>query len=443
MKKNLFIIIIIFNTLALSGIFATQIYWVRESYRLKEDQFAGAIRIAIKGVANQMLNHLLLHPGASHETGTNDTDLHFPEVRDINPGLLDFKINEEFNCMQIGKGFEYAIIDKRDNQFIAGNFRFYHSRLVKSRHQIPMTGFKDSEHIVLSVYFPDERNLILMRMVNWLVLSVIFAILFVLAYLYSVYFFFRQKRLSEMKTDFINNMTHEFKTPLATISLASEMLMKKSVQEDAEKMKRYSRIIYDENSRLQSHVDQILRVSLIEKGQFRLKKKEINIHDLVNKVMESFEITIKERNAELQSHFGATQFIIFGDPMHLTNVITNLLDNANKYSPKTPEIKIGTYNVDNGIVISVEDKGLGISQEDQKHIFKNLYRVPTGNIYHKEKGFGIGLYYVKTIIEAHGGHINLKSEIDKGSRFEVFLPFIANPEPHVNKEYQETQNSTG
>jgi two-component system phosphate regulon sensor histidine kinase PhoR len=246
-----------------------------------------------------------------------------------------------------------------------------------------------------------------------------------------------------MKSDFINNMTHEFKTPLATISLASEMLMKQSVQDDHDRMHRYSRIIYDENSRLQSHVEQILRVSLLEKGQFRLKKKEVDIHDLMQKVLESFEINIKEKNADIKAHYCAKQFIVFGDPMHLSNMITNLLDNANKYSPKTPEIIVGTHNENNGIVISVADKGIGISQENQEHIFKNLYRVPTGNIYHKEKGFGIGLYYVKTIVEAHGGHIKLKSELDKGSRFDVFLPFVAKSEPHDNEEYQESQHLTG
>ena len=443
MKKNLFLVIIIFNSIALLGILLTQIYWVRESYRMQEDQFAGTIRITIKGVANQMLNHLLLHPTNYREGVINDSSLYLPNVNDLNPGLLDFKINEEFTCMQVGKGFEYALIDKRDQKFIMGSFSVYSSRLIDSRHQIPMTGFKDSEYIVLSVYFPDERNLIIMRMVNWLIMSLVFAILFILAYLYSVYFFYRQKRLSEMKADFINNMTHEFKTPLATISLASEMLMKKSVQEDPAKMERYSRVIYDENSRLQSHVEQILRVSLFEKGQFRLKKKEVDIHEMIQKILGNFEITVKDRNADIKSHLCAKNFIVYGDPMHLANVISNLLDNANKYSPKTPEVKIGTYNEKNGIVISVEDKGIGISQENQEHIFKYLYRVPTGNIYHKEKGFGIGLYYVKTIVEAHGGYIKIRSEIDKGSRFDVFLPFVANPRPNDNEDYKETQYLTG
>ena len=438
MKKNLFFFIIIFNSLALLGIFLTQIYWVRESYHLKEDQFAGTVRIAMKGVANQMLNHLILHPGPSYEEDFTDTIMYMPHIDDINSGLLDFKIREEFNCMQVGKGFEYAVIDKRNNLFIAGNYKSYASRLLTSRHQIPMTGFKDSEYIVLSVYFPEEKNIILMRMVNWLILSAVVAIVFILVYIYSVYFFIRQKRLSEMKTDFINNMTHEFKTPIATISLASEMLMKKSVQEDPVKLQRYSRIIYDENSRLQSHVDQILRVSLLEKGRFKLRKREVDMHELISKALESFELTVKERNADIRSHFCAKNYVVYGDPMHLTNVIINLLDNANKYSPNHPEIKIGTYNDSNGIFVTVEDKGIGISPENQEHIFKNLYRVPTGNIYYKEKGFGIGLYYVKTIVEAHGGHIKLKSEIDKGSRFDVFLPFVS----YSKSEFRENPKET-
>jgi two-component system phosphate regulon sensor histidine kinase PhoR len=233
-------------------------------------------------------------------------------------------------------------------------------------------------------------------------------------------------------------MTHEFKTPLATISLAAEMLMKKAVQEDASKMQRYTRIIFDENSRLQNHVEQILRVSQLQKGKFRLRMKEVNVHELITKIVESFEITIKERGGDLKSHFCAKDFIVKADQAHLTNVITNLLDNAEKYSLNKPQIKIGTYNDSHGVVISVEDKGIGISPENQRHIFKNLYRVPTGNIYNRDKGFGIGLYYVKTIVEAHGGHINLKSELGKGSRFDVFLPFLTNSTPDEHEESKET-----
>ena len=225
-----------------------------------------------------------------------------------------------------------------------------------------------------------------------------------------------------MKSDFINNMTHEFKTPIATISLASEMLMKQNIQEDPARTRRYARIIYDENTRLQNHVEQVLSVSLLERGQFSLKKREINVHDVISEAVENFSITIKERDGDIKTHFCATNFMIYADREHLTNVITNLLDNANKYSSGKPWIRIGTQSTDDGLIITVEDRGIGISLENQQLIFRKLYRVPTGNLYNV-KGFGIGLYYVKTIVEAHGGHIILKSELNKGSRFDVYLPY--------------------
>jgi len=423
MKKKLLLFIIIFNSFALLGIIFTQVYWVREAYLLKGEQFAGAVRVALKGVANQMHAYLSYNYLKDNTLLIDSLD-YLPDIRSIDAGLLDFKLNEEFNCMQVGKGYEYAIININDDTFITGNYKTNQDKLRQSHHQIKMAGFKDADSYILSAYFPDENNLILKRMVSWIILSVLFSMLVILAYFYTVFLVYRQKRLSEVKEDFTNNMTHEFKTPLATISLASEMLMKKSVQDEPARMQRYARIIYDENTRLQNHVEQILRVSQLEKGKFRLRKKATDVHELINKVLETFEITMKERNGDLKYHLCAKNFTVMADPFHLTNVITNLLDNANKYSTEAPEIKIGTYNDSQGIIISVEDHGIGIGNENQHHIFKNLYRVPTGNIYNREKGFGIGLYYVKTIIEAHGGHIKLKSELGKGSRFDIFLPYL-------------------
>jgi two-component system, OmpR family, phosphate regulon sensor histidine kinase PhoR len=438
MKKNSIQLIIFINSIALAGIILTQIYWVKESYRFKEEQFSNTIRLVIKSVSNQIQHYMLEYPKAEAIAALNDSALYLPDAKDINPNLLDLKIKEEIKCLQVGNEFEYAIIDSRNNSFLISNSDLYRAKLPNSKHQLPMTGFKDSEFIFFSFYFPDEIHIILKSMVNWLVFSLLFTIILLLGYFYTLYFFFRQKWLSEMKSDFINNMTHEFKTPLATISLAAEMLMKKAVQEDASKMQRYTRIIFDENSRLQNHVEQILRVSQLQKGKFRLRKKEVNVHELITKIVESFEITLKERGGDIKSHFCAKDFIVRADQAHITNVITNLLDNAEKYSLNKPQIKIGTYNDSHGVVISVEDKGIGISFENQRHIFKNLYRVPTGNIYNRDKGFGIGLYYVKTIVEAHGGHINLKSELGKGSRFDVFLPFLTNSTPDEHEESKET-----
>jgi two-component system phosphate regulon sensor histidine kinase PhoR len=199
--------------------------------------------------------------------------------------------------------------------------------------------------------------------------------------------------------------------------------MKKSIIENPARTQQYAKIIFDENTRLQNHVEQILSVSLLERGQFRLKKRDIDVHEVISEIVENFGLAVKERHGEIKTHYCANKFHISADKEHLANVITNLLDNANKYSPEAPWIRIGTQNTQNGLIISVEDRGKGIRLEYQQQIFKKLYRVPTGNLYNV-KGFGIGLYYVKTIVEAHGGHINLKSELNKGSRFDVYLPFV-------------------
>jgi two-component system, OmpR family, phosphate regulon sensor histidine kinase PhoR len=422
MKKNLFQLIILINSIALTGIFFTQIYFVREAYNQMDEQFSGSVRIALKGVSDQMLNfELRKDRKKSPQNPANPSD-NLPDIHNLSLSLLDFKISEEFNCMQIGKDYGYAVIDLQDHSIVMGSYKQYSRELMASRHQVPMIGFADSENYVLSVYFQDERNLILMRMVNWIILSVVFAVMLIVGFPLSLFIFYRQKKVSEMKSDFINNMTHEFKTPIATISLASEMLMKKTVLENPDRTLQYARIIFDENTRLQNHVEQILSVSLLERGNFRLKKKDIDVHEVINELVENFRMTVKERNGEIRTHFCAERFHIQVDKEHLTNVISNLLDNANKYSSGPPHIRIGTQNTHNGLIISVEDRGMGISLDHQQQIFKKLYRVPTGNLYNV-KGFGIGLYYVKTIVEAHGGHINLKSELNKGSRFDVFLPF--------------------
>lgn len=438
MKKNLFQLIILINSIALLGIFFTQIYYVREAYNLMEEQFTGSVRIALKGVSDQMLNFELEKSRKNSEANPENSSDNLPDIHNLNLNLLVFKIREEFSCMKIGKGYEYAIIDLRDHSIVTGIYDRYGKELISSRHQVSMIGFSDSEHYILSVYFPDERNLILMRMVNWIILSIVFAIILIIGFPYSLYIFNRQKKVSGMKSDFINNMTHEFKTPIATISLASEMLMKKSIQEDPARTQRYAKIIFDENTRLQNHVEQILSVSLLERGQFRLKKREIDVHEIITEVVENFGLTVKERNGEIKTHYCANKFHIYADKVHLINVITNLLDNANKYSPEAPWIRIGTQNTDNGLIITVEDRGIGISLEHQQQIFKKLYRVPTGNIYNV-KGFGIGLYYVKTIVEAHGGHINLKSELNKGSRFDIYLPFVfKSPKDYDQHEIQDS-----
>jgi two-component system phosphate regulon sensor histidine kinase PhoR len=329
--------------------------------------------------------------------------------------------------MKISEDYEYAIIDTRKNTFIIGEVENYPDKLLQGSHKITLTGFQDADRYVLAAYFPRQTGMILTKMILWMILSASFVIVLILTFYFTVTFYRKQKNISEMKSDFVNNMTHELKTPIATISLASEMLMNKNVIEDPIKTKRYAGVIFDENARLQNQVDQVLKLSIIEKSDFQIKRKEIDLHKLIIKTVNNFNLTIKNREGVIITLLYAKKSVIYGDRDHIMNVLSNLLDNANKYSPESPHINITTRNIEKGILLTIEDQGIGISLEHQKHVFRKLYRVPTGNI-HDVKGFGLGLFYVKKILEAHGGHIYLKSEIGKGTRFDVYLPFSSNQE---------------
>jgi two-component system, OmpR family, phosphate regulon sensor histidine kinase PhoR len=434
-KRNAFLLIVLINSVALIGIISTQIYWIKDAYDILNEQFTNTVKVSLKGVVNQLLADELKKTADIRESGQDEFIPFKPDVMNLNQNRLESIINEAFRSVEVGKYYEYAIIDAPNHKLLTGKFDRYAKELLNSQYKVKMDGFSNQENYFLSAWFPEQSNIVMRSLLDWIVISGLFAFVLIIGFPVSLYIFNRQKRISDMKSDFINNMTHEFKTPIATISLASEMLMKKSIREDEGKTQRYARIIYDENTRLQNHVEQILSVSLLERGRFRLKKREVNVNEIIREAVENFGIAIKDRNGEIKTHYCAKDFMINADKEHLMNVIINLLDNANKYSPGNPWIRIGTQSIGNGIIISVEDRGVGISLENQQQVFKKLYRVPTGNLYN-QKGFGIGLYYVKTIIEAHGGHINIKSELNKGSRFDVFLPF--DHKPAKEDEYNQT-----
>lgn len=225
-----------------------------------------------------------------------------------------------------------------------------------------------------------------------------------------------------MKNDFINNMTHEFKTPVSTISLACEALSDKELRGSGELLDNYLSMIREENQRLSVMAEKILQTAVIEKGQLKMKKEKIDIHHIITDVIKNLKIQVEIKDGEIISNFGASRPLIEGDKVHVTNLFYNLLDNANKYSPKKPLIRVTTDNVHNGIVIQIEDNGIGISKNEQKKIFDKLYRVPTGNI-HDVRGFGLGLNYVKAIVEEHHGKITLESEVNNGTKFRIFLPY--------------------
>ncbi len=274
----------------------------------------------------------------------------------------------------------------------------------------------------LKINFPAKRSFIFSSLLLPLLSSLLFTAIIGFCFVYTMYVVFRQKQVSEMKTDFINNMTHEFKTPIATISLASDSITSPSIISNEEKIKRFAGIIKQENRRMLNQVEKVLQMARIDKKEFELNLTEISIHHIIQVAVENAKLKVELKNGSIETNLGAKIDVIIADQNHIANMINNLLDNAEKYSPEEPQIIVTTRNVKSGIEISVEDNGIGMSKDSQKHVFDKFYRVHTGNR-HDVKGFGLGLSYVKALTDAHHGDVFVKSELGKGSEFILRLPF--------------------
>jgi two-component system phosphate regulon sensor histidine kinase PhoR len=420
-KKRTFLIIVSITGLALAGIIFIQFYWIRNAILLQEEQFDSRVRVALKSAVNQMFESKsdTCEAGlfCSRNCQRNDSILN----NGLNIDALKPIISKEFSEAGLHGPYVYGIFvpDALKPEYVSKPG--FDSQLLKSKHIASLSCIFKNDQMVLGAWFPDEEKRALNSILGWLLVCFILLTVLVLGFIFTIYSFLRQKNISEMKSDFVNNITHEFKTPIATISLASEMLLNPAVLASETKARKYAGIIYDENIRLKNQVENVLQLAELDRGTFNLKYEAIDIHELLNKVAESFHILVKERNGSVKLRLDAVNHKSFADIMHIENVIINLLDNANKYSPGIPAITISTFNRNDHIVVAVEDKGIGISKENQKRIFRKMYRVHTGNV-HDIKGFGLGLYYVKRLIEAHNGNINLHSEPGKGSRFEISLP---------------------
>ena len=274
----------------------------------------------------------------------------------------------------------------------------------------------------LSVFFPHRKGFLLQTMWILLTISGIFILVIIFTFGYSVNTIIQQKKLSEIKNDFINNMTHELKTPISTISLACQALADPDMNKRQGLVDNYVRVISDENKRLGMVVESVLRTAVIDKGELKLKTQDVNIHQAIDNVVQNMNLKVQSQGGQIIEKLHSPNPIVKADKIHLTNVIFNLVDNALKYTKEVPIIKVGTESTNEGVIVSVEDNGIGISKDDQKKVFDKLFRVPTGNV-HDVKGFGLGLSYVKAIMDKHGGWATVKSELNKGSRFEIFFPY--------------------
>jgi two-component system phosphate regulon sensor histidine kinase PhoR len=411
-------------TIALIGLMGIQIYWITNASAVKEATFQRTITDVLSKVVNKVekLEKRKASEANPYE-GMLNFNRHLQYDRFITEQQLDSLILLELNTRGIDTRFEFGIYNPERDIFLIEKDPGMRKILIEKGSAARLfvsDMFTSPEYLLL--YFPNERQFLLTELWGMLLISIILIIVIVYSFTYTITTIFRQKKLSEMKNDFINNMTHEFKTPISTISLACEALTDHAIERSPEFTENYINIILEENKRLATMAEKILQTAVIEKGQLNMKREPIDLHEIITDVIKNIRIQVEIKDGVIRKQCKATNPVLIGDKVHLTNLVYNLLDNANKYSPKKPVITVRTENTSNGILLTIEDHGIGISKGEQKKIFDKLYRVPTGNI-QDVRGFGLGLSYVKAIVEEHHGRISLESEINKGTKFKVFLPF--------------------
>lgn len=344
-----------------------------------------------------------------------------PDIeRRITPAHITQFVGKALEENGIKTKFEFAVT--KGNNELAFKSPGFQTEKIKGYYQIKL--FPDDifdKTSYLTIYFPNRRNFLIRSLGFIGVSSSILTLFLIITFSFTLYVIFRQKQLSEMKSDFVNNMTHELKTPISTISLASQMLSDSSIAPAEKNYERISGIINDETKRLGYQVERVLQMAKFDQGDLSLKFEELSMHDIIESVISNFLLQVESKNGMLIPSLHAENDCILADPIHMSNIISNLLDNAVKYTPHTPEIFIETRNIEQRLLITVRDNGVGISKANQRRIFDKFYRVSTGNI-HNVKGFGLGLSYVKKIVEEHHGTISLDSEPGVGTSFFIKLP---------------------
>lgn len=335
--------------------------------------------------------------------------------RDRLDGLLAQKLNEK----GVDLDYEFAIYNSKD-LLISSSRGFDLTRASKTYQKLLFQNDLHPQADYMLLYFINKPSFF-NESIGLVIPTVFFIVILLFASISTIIIIFKQKHIDEIKNDFISNMTHELKTPISTISLASQMLTDEGVIKNPKSLASISNVIKDESKRLGFQVEKVLQMAVFDQGKANLKLKKIDINSLISNVSINFRIKVQNDQGTISEKLDAKNSLIEVDEVHFTNVIYNLLDNAVKYKRGNPVLQITTWNKGDGVVISIKDNGIGISKENTERIFEKFFRVPTGNI-HNVKGFGLGLAYVKKIIELHGGNISIESELNVGTKFDIFLP---------------------
>ena len=442
--KKIFPIIFVLISLSLIGIIYIQVNWLYTMAENKQEELQTKVEDALSVVGQQLveergslpnLKNPATKPGFSWPSDQFLKELMRPST--IGEKYTDFEVAEKLQKAFAAQGlketpFEFAIISSYNlgtYELKSRNFMkvledtAYHSKPFIYPLLIPSgstyEGLVPDETMMVIV--PNVKKIVL-KEIKWMIFgSVIFTLMIIAAFFVTVNALLRQKKLSAIKNDFINNMTHEFKTPLATISLAVDALRNEKVLQDRQKSEYFSGIIKEENKRMNKHVETILQSALLDRQEVKLNLKPIAAHVVISEVLENFELQLQSRGARAEVQLNAANDVIAGDEVHFTNLISNLIDNAIKYSKENLVIKITTHSTNRHLVIRIEDNGIGMTKETQRRIFEKFYRAHTGNL-HNVKGFGLGLSYVKTMVDAHNGKIRVDSTLGKGTCFTIELP---------------------
>jgi|JI6StandDraft_1071083.scaffolds.fasta_scaffold33191_2 two-component system phosphate regulon sensor histidine kinase PhoR len=408
--------IILLAFISLGGIIATQIIWVKKAVDLKEQQFNHRAYVALKSVADRLIrdSKYSVQLDGINKKASNFYTIDFSSP--VNVTLLESYLLIESKNQNINADFEYGIFECTTDSFYAGRYIDLKNPIKVQRLDVHA---KPNENYYIGVLFPKKKSYLQDDLKLLLFFSIVLMVV-IGFFTYTILVILKQKKLSEVKTDFVNNMTHEFKTPISTIALASDVLMRDDIIQNPERLKHYATIISEENQRLKNQVESVLQVSQIDSHKIALNLVEIDMNQLIQRIIKNFEPRISELNGKLELHLDAKKSKIEGDEIHITNILYNLLDNAIKYCDKTPLIIVTTANKHRGLEISVKDNGKGISKQSQKMIFEKFFRVPSGNL-HDVKGFGLGLFYVKNMMKLHKGKITLQSSIGVGTMFTLWF----------------------
>ena len=401
------------------GIIITQTYWVRKAYQLQEKEFELKTNLALRNVASNIaeLKHIQLPIYSPVEQISPDFYIVQINVQ-VEKEVLAHFLQASFTRQNITTNFWYGLYDCMSDTVQYAAYINMQGNVIDD---IPSASFKKLKKLNyhFAVYFPNRKHFLSQQLSVWIVSTIV--LIFILILLtYLLFIILKQKRLSEIQKDFVNNMTHEFKTPLASIQLSADVLKNPTILHNEQRLLNYATIISTEAKRLSHQVERVLQMAQGNKGEIQLSKSIFVWQTLIKETLSSFDQAIALKRATINLDLPTAPISYFGDQLHLRNCISNLIDNALKYTETDPVITI-SIGISQQLTITVEDNGIGINKNDQKLLFKKFYRVNTGNI-HNVKGFGLGLSYVRLIINAHNGRIECESDLGKGTKFVIHLP---------------------